>query len=591
MVRNYKRKTDRGHTSEDVMERAVKIIINEKCSYKSVSDDFNIPVKTLSRYCKKYINNSEIFKNSVGYTKPRQVFSLVEEEELANYIKKAADIYFGLSPKEVRRLAFDYASYLNKTNIPKSWSQNELAGEDWFTGFKKRRHDLSIRIPEATSLARASSFNMVNVNSFFVNLKTVLNRYNFGPGDIYNMDETGITTVQKPNKIVARRGFKQIGRITSAERGTLVTLAFAVSALGNSVPPYFIFPRVHFKDHFIAKGPLGCAGSANPSGWMKETHFIDYLKHFVSHVRCSKTKPVLLLLDNHDSHLSIEGLNYSKENGITILSFPPHCSHKLQPLDRSVYGPLKKYISSAFDSWMVNNPGKTMTIYEIPEMVKQALPLAATPNNITADFMPSYVTDRPFNIETENQQDPLNQTTEELNTDLILCTSNQAYNTQELESNSPVIQQVENIVVSIPAEASTSNTQNQKIIAKSPEDIRPLPKAGARKQGRQHPRKRCTAILTDTPEKDKLEAKKKCQKTQTNTANKKSKKIKSLSSSSDDEDAYCLVCCESYSSSRANEKWVSCVKCKKWSHEDCKTGEDRYICHHCESDDESFSDE
>jgi len=35
-----------------------------------------------------------------------------------------------------------------------------------------------------------------------------------------------------------------------------VTLTFAVSALGNSVPPYFIFPRVHFKDYFIAKGPL-----------------------------------------------------------------------------------------------------------------------------------------------------------------------------------------------------------------------------------------------------------------------------------------------------------------------------------------------
>jgi len=72
---------------------------------------------------------------------------------------------------------------------------------------------------------------------------------------------------------------------------------------------------------------------------------------------------------------------------------------------------------------MVNNPSKTMTIYEIPEMVKQALPLAVTSNNITGgftvsgiycfnpniftdiDFMPSYVTDRPFNIETENQQE------------------------------------------------------------------------------------------------------------------------------------------------------------------------------------------
>ncbi|GBP63913.1 hypothetical protein EVAR_39576_1 [Eumeta japonica] len=68
------------------------------------------------------------------------------------------------------------------------------------------------------------------------------------------MDETGVTTVQKPSKVIARKGFKQVGAITSAERGTLVTLAAAVSAVGNSVPPFFVFPRVHFKDYFIRDG-------------------------------------------------------------------------------------------------------------------------------------------------------------------------------------------------------------------------------------------------------------------------------------------------------------------------------------------------
>jgi len=68
----------------------------------------------------------------------------------------------------------------------------------------------------------------------------VLTKYEFGPGDIGNVDETGVTTVYKPEKVVARRGFKQVGSLTSAERGTLVTLACAVSATGNSTPPYFI---------------------------------------------------------------------------------------------------------------------------------------------------------------------------------------------------------------------------------------------------------------------------------------------------------------------------------------------------------------
>jgi len=61
------------------------------------------------------------------------------------------------------------------------------------------------------------------------------------------MDETGITTVQKPKKVVARKSFKQIGHITSAERGTLM---YAVSAAGNNVHSYFVFIRVNFRDYF-----------------------------------------------------------------------------------------------------------------------------------------------------------------------------------------------------------------------------------------------------------------------------------------------------------------------------------------------------
>ena len=95
-----------------------------------------------------------------------------------------------------------------------------------------------------------------------------------------------------------------------------------------------------------------------------------------------------------------------------MLHFPPHCSHKLQPLYRSVYGPLKKALNSACDAWLRTNPGKTMSIYHIPGIIKTALPLALTQNNIKAgfrwteiyplnrelftelDFAPSFVTDR-----------------------------------------------------------------------------------------------------------------------------------------------------------------------------------------------------
>ena len=58
---------------------------------------------------------------------------------------------------------------------------------------------------------------------------------------------------------------------------------------------------------------------------------LEYLKHFVAHTKCSKGSPVLLILDGHKTHTkSVASIDYAHDNGVVLLSLPPHTSHKLQ---------------------------------------------------------------------------------------------------------------------------------------------------------------------------------------------------------------------------------------------------------------------
>jgi hypothetical protein len=401
---------------EKMMEAAEEVIAHSR-SCRSVAKEFSICHVTLMRFIRKRRHSEDAHADvrptfTVGYKRNRQVFSDAQEAKLVDYLDRASAIYFGLVPVSVRKLAYECALKFS-ISMPTTWRAKQMAGADWFSGFIKRNPSIAVRTPESTSIARATSFNRHNVEAFFTKLGEVMGRYHFQGNDIWNMDETGVTTVQKPSKVVARKGVKQVGAVTSAERGTLVTVVVALSALGNSIPPMFIFPRKKFHDHFIRDGPPGCVESDNQSGWMSKVEFGTFMHHFVIHSRSSKEKPVLLLLDNHSSHLSVEAIELARDNGVVMLSFPPHCSHRLQPLDRSVYGPFKRFISNAQDSWMRTNPGKPMTIYNIPSLVSEALPKAVTPTNITSgfkacgiypfnrsvfsdtDYAPSMPTDRP----------------------------------------------------------------------------------------------------------------------------------------------------------------------------------------------------
>lgn len=139
-------------------------------------------------------------------------------------------------------LAFEFAKKI-RVPVPKSWANNSTAGRRWYAGFMRRHPTLSLRTPEQTSLSRVKAFCKENVDAFFLNLNDVF-EFSYDPSCIWNMDETGFSTVPtKVGKVLAMKGERRVGQIASQERGTNVTMALAVNAAGGFLPPFFLFPR------------------------------------------------------------------------------------------------------------------------------------------------------------------------------------------------------------------------------------------------------------------------------------------------------------------------------------------------------------
>ncbi|CAG4997620.1 unnamed protein product [Parnassius apollo] len=355
-------------------------------------------------------------------------------------------------------------------------------------------------------------------------------KVSFWTGNFWNIDETGLSTVHKPKKIVATKGVKQIGKMTSGERGELVTACCAINAMGGYIPPFMIFPRKNWQDRMLNGAPAGTNASVFPSDSMTAENFIKFLQHFKKYTKCSVEYPMLIIMDNHDSHISIESLNFAKKNGINLLTIPPHTSHKTQPLDRTVFAPLKAYYDTCSD-WMDQNPGKTITIYETSELLGN-INTIFTPLNVLSGFrvngiypfnkdiftddvfLSSYVTDRLLVTETNPERTGENDQSQ--NCELL---SPQRSATPSILSDATLTRQDFEINPKVPEnttqdaiipEQFTSNSVNpnevlissthktptkraapsspqpgcSKILKrfKTPEEIKPFPKAGCRKK-------------------------------------------------------------------------------------------------------------
>lgn len=94
-------------------------------------------------------------------------------------------------------------------------------------------------------------------------------------------------------------------------------------------------------------------------------------------------------MDNHESLCTLDAVMYAKDKDMVLVTFPLHCSHRLQPLDVGVLGPFKSKLRVVQNDWMVSNPGKTINNHNLAALANTAYAASFTIKNITAAFKKS----------------------------------------------------------------------------------------------------------------------------------------------------------------------------------------------------------
>ena len=238
------------------------------------------------------------------------------------------------------------------------------ASDSWFTGFKKR-HKIVMRM--VTSYSRIYTDEVLDkkqreyVTTLIMEIQSKEVNFTF----IFNMDETPIWKDIPPRRTYDFEGVRCVPVKTTKHEKDRITLVLCISLFGELLPALVIFKSVAKNQPLIEKYTDSRGRFLYFCGQKKAYNDGRVMGKWIEHIFIPNCKvpadtASMLTMDNVAFHHKPECAAALLAHKVAVNTFPPNTTSRLQPLDHSINGIVKRKMGLSWKNWMKRpNPALT----------------------------------------------------------------------------------------------------------------------------------------------------------------------------------------------------------------------------------------
>ncbi|XP_065671731.1 jerky protein homolog-like [Hydra vulgaris] len=363
--------------SEEQLHAALRAL-NKGEKILCVSKKFNVPESTLRD---KLSGKSQPKRQNSGF---KSYLGEEIENELVAWLMQCANMGFAITKK----LLIKAVQKIVTGRGIKTPFKDDIPSKNWFYKFMRRHKELSQKRAEHISRARGL-ITEASIRKWFNEVYELLGddaQYLNDPSRVFNLDETGFELAPKTGKVIGIRGRNVYEECNNSDKENLTTL-FCVNANGQFAPSLTLYKYARMPKT-IAAAPPGWGLGKSDSGWMTAECFYEYFTNvLVPYLKSINTQlPIYMFMDGHRSHLSKELSMYCSSERIHLISLFPNATHILQPLDVSVFGPMKKKWQNICRQFKLDNDFNEICKENVPMLLNNFVMDPSMKKNIINGF-------------------------------------------------------------------------------------------------------------------------------------------------------------------------------------------------------------